>query len=74
MEHRDRLTSLSLLHTQALSEVCDVSCRESAAAMFVDPSTGFVVVVDGNNTGKRMIGVSLFPSISMAVKVLVPSF
>lgn len=37
---------------QALNEVCDASCRESAATMFVDPSTGFLVIVDGNSTGK----------------------
>lgn len=37
---------------QDLNAVCDVNCRDNAALMFVDPLTGFIVIIDGNSTGK----------------------
>lgn len=33
--------------------MCDISCRDNSALMFVDPQTGLIVIVDGNSTGKR---------------------
>lgn len=44
---------LPLAYPQVLNEVCDATCRESAAAMFVDPSSGLVVVIDDDTAGKR---------------------
>lgn len=38
---------------QDLNEVCDITCRDEATVMFVDPVTGFIVVVEGNTTGKN---------------------
>ena len=38
---------------QDLNAVCDISCRDNSALMFVDPQTGLIVIVDGNATGKR---------------------
>lgn len=31
--------------------MCDVTCRDNSALMFVDPLTGLIVIVDGNSTG-----------------------
>lgn len=38
---------------QDLNAVCDVTCRDNSALMFVDPLTGLIVIVDGNSTGER---------------------
>eukprot|EP00752_Nemacystus_decipiens_P010330 g9202.t1 len=35
---------------QDLNAVCDISCRDNSALMFVDPQTGLIVIVDGNST------------------------
>lgn len=37
---------------QDLNTVCDVNCRDDAALMFVDPTTGLIVIIEGNTTGK----------------------